>query len=95
MSASLGAVGKQRGQEENGAAVKTACKGKLLMKTKAVQEGWGSKQTKSDVDTIAGGEICFVPDANAFLLLLFISVLDLLFKSCCVNSAAAVVECSA
>lgn len=34
MSASHSAAGKQRKQEENSAAVKIACKGKLLMKTK-------------------------------------------------------------
>lgn len=98
MSASHSAAGKQRRQEENGAAVKIARKGKTVNENKSSSGRMRIKTPSIRCGRHSGQHnlLCcrYKYSVQIHFVLLFISLLDLLFKLCCVNSVVAVVGCS-
>ena len=80
VTASHWAAGKQKRQEENSAAVKIACRGKQLIKTKLFRK---NEDQNTQWTTSSALLWMWELSPNVFFLPLFISDLGLLFKSCC------------
>ena len=74
MSASHSTAGKHRRQEENSTAVKIACRGKWLIKTKQFRKN-GAQNTLSQTWALVGNIICSVLDVSTqskFILSAFV-----------------------
>lgn len=88
-AASHSAAGKQRSQGEKSAPMKTACKAKQLMKTKQPRKN-EDPNTLNQMRTRKWqhhllGDRCEYAVQNAFLRLLFVSLLEFKAVVCCAS----------